>query len=372
MVKSSATSRNRGMAIGKRVGSGTVNRNIGKISQLKYVALRASRALQKQKILQWTRLNWSPRRIHQTLFDEFHNSTVSYRGVMYHRRKLQLNDAGSPKPSPGRPRRENIDGEILSVHSHSPNISARKIAKQLKLPRETVRRHLHDMDAEYRAVQWVPHHLTPSQKNVRIDFAQKLLDHLKNKKNWPRTYTGDESWFHYDNPIKGKWVFGEDPAPVEVKPSLTPKKRNFTVFFSTSGFKVVEILPNDTTVDANYFCTIIDKLAVGSSGPLFLHMDNAPPHRAKISQNALERHNITKLPHPPYSPDLAPSDFWLFGLLKGELAGRSFGTESELQEAVLDEIHKITTKKIRGVFNEWLLRLEKCVRTGGEYVHITD
>jgi len=354
------------------VGGGIINRKMGKVSILKQVALRASRNVQKEKIKLWTRLNWSPSRIHQRLVKDFQSSSLSYRGVLYHRRNFQLQDAGSPKPPLGRPRRKEVDGEILKLHNDTPAISARKLALQLNLPRETVRRHLHDMNAQYRAVQYVPHHLTHAQKKARVDAAQILLVHLKNKRNWPKTYTGDESWFDCENPIRGKWVFQGDKPPVEVRQAITPRKRHYTIFFSTSGFKVIEILPNDFTVDANYFCSIIDKLSGGSSGPIFLHMDNAPPHRAKLSQNALERNNITKLPHPPYSPDLAPCDFWLFGFLKGKLVGGSFNTEAELHEAVCSEIDKITIKNIRSVFNEWILRLEKCIQIGGEYVHITD
>jgi transcriptional regulator with AAA-type ATPase domain len=39
-------------------------------------------------------------------------------------------------------------------------------------------------------------------------------------------------------------------------------------------------------------------------------------------------------PHPPYSPDLAPSDFYLFGYVKGCFAGHSFESEDALFEAV--------------------------------------
>jgi len=39
-------------------------------------------------------------------------------------------------------------------------------------------------------------------------------------------------------------------------------------------------------------------------------------------------------PHPPYSPDLAPSDFHVFGLLKQAMGGKSFRTDDEVQQAV--------------------------------------
>jgi hypothetical protein len=54
---------------------------------------------------------------------------------------------------------------------------------------------------------------------------------------------------------------------------------------------------------------------------IFWHLDNALTHRA---DDDFDRLGITRLPHPPYSQDLAPYDFWLFGNLKTKLEGNTF------------------------------------------------
>jgi histone-lysine N-methyltransferase SETMAR len=59
--------------------------------------------------------------------------------------------------------------------------------------------------------------------------------------------------------------------------------------------------------------------------------DNARPH----TQPTARRYNWEVLDHPPYSPDLAPSDFNLFGPLKKHLGGRRFATDGEVQQAVM-------------------------------------
>jgi hypothetical protein len=72
-------------------------------------------------------------------------------------------------------------------------------------------------------------------------------------------------------------------------------------------------------------------------------------------------------PHPPYSPDLAPSDFYLFGYAKKCLAGFSFEDADQLLvavEGVLEGIEKVT---LQAVFLEWMDRLRKCIATNGEY-----
>jgi hypothetical protein len=54
-----------------------------------------------------------------------------------------------------------------------------------------------------------------------------------------------------------------------------------------------------------------------------LHHDNAPAHSTALVQAFLAKH-IIQVCQPPYSPDLAPCDFWLFPKLKSPLKGRIF------------------------------------------------
>jgi len=58
-------------------------------------------------------------------------------------------------------------------------------------------------------------------------------------------------------------------------------------------------------------------------GVLLLH-DNAPAHTAGIATSVAAECGYELLPHPPYLPDLAPSDFCLFPLLKKHLRGRQY------------------------------------------------
>lgn len=74
------------------------------------------------------------------------------------------------------------------------------------------------------------------------------------------------------------------------------------------------------------------------------------------------------LPHPPYSPDLAPSDFHLFPNLKKWLAGRKFSTNTEVINAVdgfFADLDKDFYKNgISALENRWT----KCVDRNGDYV----
>jgi hypothetical protein len=66
-------------------------------------------------------------------------------------------------------------------------------------------------------------------------------------------------------------------------------------------------------------------------------------------------------PHPPYSPDLAPSDFFLFGYIKQKITGQEFASPDDLLEAIRDEFDRISPSVLESVFEEWLIRLQTCI-----------
>jgi hypothetical protein len=78
--------------------------------------------------------------------------------------------------------------------------------------------------------------------------------------------------------------------------------------------------------------------------------------------------NLKKAPHLPYSPDLAPSDFFPFGYVKGKLMGDRAEILSELLVSIQVILAEIPRETLNTVFLEWMERLRKCVQVDGEYV----
>jgi len=70
-----------------------------------------------------------------------------------------------------------------------------------------------------------------------------------------------------------------------------------------------------------------------SAGVLLLH-DNAPVHMSAKSQAAIQQCGFQQLNHPPDSPDIAPSDYFLFQVMKKFLQGKRFSSDLEVKEAV--------------------------------------
>ena len=98
-----------------------------------------------------------------------------------------------------------------------------------------------------------------------------------------------------------------------------------------------------------------------------LHV-NAPSYTSLIVQQFLAKHNIKVLPHPQYSPALAPFDFYLFPELKSPLRGRHFGSQEELELASSSVLRTVEQNGFLHVFHKWCDRLGKCITIGSGYV----
>ena len=81
----------------------------------------------------------------------------------------------------------------------------------------------------------------------------------------------------------------------------------------------------------------------------------------------LTKMGIKTVPHPPYSPDLAPCDFWLFPKLKENLRGCHYQTIEEIKEAVTKVIDTLTQEDFHRSFQKLLEWYNKYIAAGGDY-----
>ena len=191
-----------------------------------------------------------------------------------------------------------------------------------------------------------------------------------------RIITGDECWVHFYDPETKQqsslWKKPEDPTPVKPRTQKSAGKILAIIFFDSVGVIYKHFVPQGQTINAQYYVEILGNLrdAVKRKRPelrngewLLLH-DNAPPHTAGLTQQFLARNQIETVPHPPYSPDLAPCDFWLFPQMKKPLRGRHFQGREELQTAVGEVLRDLDKDGLLPVFEKWCDRLQKCINIG--------
>jgi transposase len=111
-----------------------------------------------------------------------------------------------------------------------------------------------------------------------------------------------------------------------------------TVFWDSKGVIMVYFLLYGQTITGEYYAGLLrkyrEKLKEKRRGKLakgvLLQHDNVHVHTCKLSMNAISECGFELVPHPPYSPDLAPSDYHLFRFLKSDIKGRRFADDEEV------------------------------------------
>jgi hypothetical protein len=101
---------------------------------------------------------------------------------------------------------------------------------------------------------------------------------------------------------------------------------------------------------------------------MIVHADNASLHVAKCVTEYMDHNSWKRAPHPPYSPDLAPSDSYRFGYVKHQLQGHGFTEGAELVSSFSEILNQIPTDTLVDVFENWMRRSQRCIDINGKYV----
>ncbi|UYV73422.1 hypothetical protein LAZ67_10003126 [Cordylochernes scorpioides] len=142
------------------------------------------------------------------------------------------------------------------------------------------------------------------------------------------------------------------------------------VVFDYQGLVYYEFIKEGVTINKQAYKEILLRLPYAikrKRNQLFkskqwkLLRDNAPAHRAIIVQDYLAKHSVSVLPHPLYSPDIAPCDFFFFTKLKMTLKGRRFSSSSEVIENATVELNKLRKFDFELAFQQLFSRWKKNV-----------
>lgn len=96
--------------------------------------------------------------------------------------------------------------------------------------------------------------------------------------------------------------------------------------------------------------------------------DNATPHSAKVTKELLQKFKWEVWEHPPYSPDLSPCDFHVFGPMKNELAKERYNSDEEVKYATNDWCLQTGREFFKQGISKLVQRYEKCRNLCGDYV----
>jgi len=240
---------------------------------------------------------------------------------------------------------------------------------------------MEDLNMKHVSAKFVPWLLTEDQKNNCLNVCYDLREHVRNDPQiLSKVVTRDETWcYGYDPETKQALSQWKAPNSPKVKKGQQVQlKVNIMLisFFYANGIVHKEFVPPGQTVNQQFYLKVLKRLCdsvrkkrpeMWSSGDLFLHHDNAPAHTALSVQQFLAINNMTVIPHTPYSPDLAPCDFFLFPRMKGQMKGKCFADVSEVKKKTLEVLKNISTEEFQKCFQQWEKRWYKCIESKGGY-----
>jgi histone-lysine N-methyltransferase SETMAR len=179
----------------------------------------------------------------------------------------------------------------------------------------------------------------------RMDLSlQHILRYADEGENMlDRLVTGDESWVHHYQPQSKRasmqWEHPNSPVSSTNFKATPSAEVTLAVFWDSQGALLAHFQMRDENVNAVPYCEVLLKLrdAIHRKRPgqlargVLLHHDNSRPHTARATRYRLQDLQWELLEHPPYSPDLAPSDFHLSGTLKKYVGGKRFADDEEVE-----------------------------------------
>jgi histone-lysine N-methyltransferase SETMAR len=229
--------------------------------------------------------------------------------------------------------------------------------------------------------KWIPKKLSEAQKQERVTCAKRALRMYRNDKEGflARIITQDESKFSlWDPPTSSEsksWVFPNEECSSFPRTSKTRAVTMLSIWWDETGPILSEFMPNGVTMNGQAFAdsitslrSILPKKRRGklTRQPLLL-IDNAPPHRAHVAQDAADTCGFQFISHPPYSPDLAPSDYFLFTGLKKYTRGKVWDTVEELEQGIITWLDGQPKDWFKKGIAKLVERWESVILSEGEY-----
>ena len=232
----------------------------------------------------------------------------------------------------GRPPKKFRDSELQASLNEDDAQTQRQLADQLNVTREAVSMRSKTMGKIQKVGKWVPREPNERQQENRKTTCEMLLARYKRKSFLQGIVTGDEKWIYL--------------APGEPPTNRYGRKTMLCVWWDQKGVIYYELLkPGETVNTERYRQRMIDlNRALREKRPeyrkrqhkVILLRDNVPSHTAKPVKETIEAFSWEILSHAAYSPDLAPSDYYLFASMGHALSDQRFTSYENVRKCLDD------------------------------------
>ncbi|UYV77256.1 SETMAR [Cordylochernes scorpioides] len=269
---------------------------------------------------------------HRLLCEAYGEHALSIKACEYWFRRFKSSDFDTrDKERGGRPIKFE-DAELEALLDEDSSQTQEELAETLGVTQQAISNRLKVMGMVQKQGNWVPYELKPGNIERRICTCELLLKRQNLK-------------IHYDNPKRRKsWGKPGHASTSTAKPNIHGKKLMLCIWWDQLGVIYYELLqPNETITGERYQQQLMRlSRALKIKCPLYAKRhdkviyqhDNARPHVAKVVKETLEALQWDVLPHPPYSPDIALSDYHMFRSMTHSLAEQHFTSYEEAKNWV--------------------------------------
>uniref|UniRef100_A0A0A9YM19 Mariner Mos1 transposase n=1 Tax=Lygus hesperus TaxID=30085 RepID=A0A0A9YM19_LYGHE len=265
--------------------------------------------------------------------------------IEYHRPSKNSEAVDKIRPVVSEDRRRSVK-DLAGITGVSEDLCRRTLSQELRM--------------EKVAGKWTPIELTTDHKFNRVAVCELVGNMLESDPDmFAKVVTGDEFLCYGSHSETGEsW------------------KTMLIAFFDSRGFLHAEFVPAGKTIWSQKFYLEVLQRAVESvkqkrpewrQGNFYLHHENTYANNL-LMQEFFSSHNISPLPHPPYSPDLAPCDFFLYPMIHKHFNERRLENLDSVKKETALALNNIPRNYFQACFEEWKTRFSRCITLNGKYV----
>ncbi len=283
---------------------------------------------------------------------------------------------------------ENIE-KVRKIMEKSPNKSTRKGAPLASISNSSFWRILRTEPNLFPYKIQIKQRLSPGNAAKRFEFADILLPMISNEELDPKqVWFSDEAQFYLDGYVnKQNWRFWGNQNPHIVhQRALHPRRTTVWCALSSSGIIgpvfIHENINSELYINVlnRNFIPALQGMGVNMSETWFMQ-DGARPHRTQSVLELLNEHFGEKIisldsfrlvgegiDWAPYSPDLNPCDYFLWGYLKEKVYAHNPQSLEELENIIETEILNIPNTVLNDVIDNFQVRLQHIHRENGWHI----
>jgi len=274
---------------------------------------------------------------------------------------------------------ENSIETVREFIKNQPKSSLKFMEIELNISKTSIYRILTEhLGLQKVCARFVPHKLTDVQKLLRIQHSKDIIEEAKKDPNFPRLWLVTKRGVFNMIPKRNARVLNG-----RRRTSRNPKNRAWRsqkwliCFYDSKGIVHKEFVPPGQNVNAVFYLGVRLKRLVRrirrvwpeyrEDGSWRLLHDNAPSHRSTLVSDYLTKNHILTINHSPYSPDMAPCDFYLFGEMHLSMKGKRYEDVEAIQKAWTGILAAIPGNELKHSFDMLLDHAKRCIKAEGDY-----